>query len=53
MDGEVEQQGLQKQFKWQTANGEWFMIVEIPNCKPFEFCHLPFAICHLNCFSAA
>jgi hypothetical protein len=26
------------------SNGKWFVIFEIANLKPFEFCYLPFAI---------
>jgi hypothetical protein len=30
--------------KWQRSNGKWFVIFEIANLKPFEFCYLLFAI---------
>jgi hypothetical protein len=29
MDGAVEQQGLQKQFKWQKANGKFQMVCNL------------------------
>jgi hypothetical protein len=31
--------------KWQMANGFSFVILQLSNRKPFEFCLLPFAFC--------